>query len=250
MDACRGPTGVTRHALAQLDRLRRRPDVALSLVSGRIGEPDGLAFWEGLGDLPRKEMPLRTRDMLRAWRFTDWPPAEWWAGPVDWVYAPAEYYIPTRSARAAVDEPRRLAGRHPGRPAAAGLASPRFLAGPTGSCRSRRSTPRGSPSTSRPRRGTRSPTCRTRPTTSSSSRPDVRRAGRGPGRPGAAGRDAVSALGGELPAEEEPAEARPRGGPAGRGRAGELALVLLGDGDEPGRARSARRSPRSGRRPW
>ncbi len=102
MDACRGPTGVTRHALAQLDRLRERPDVALSVVSGRIGQPDGLVFWEGLGDLPRKELPLRTRDMLRAWRFTDWPPAEWWTGPVDWVYAPAEYYVPTKSARRAV----------------------------------------------------------------------------------------------------------------------------------------------------
>lgn len=102
MDACRGPTGVTRHALAQLDRLARRPDVALSVVSGRITQPDGLIFWEGLGDLPRKELPLRTRDMLRAWRFTDWPPAEWWTGSVDWVYAPSEYYVPTRSARRVV----------------------------------------------------------------------------------------------------------------------------------------------------
>ena len=62
MDACRGPTGVTRHALAQLERLAKRPEVAPDLVSGRIGEPDGLAFWETLGDLPRRELPLRTRD--------------------------------------------------------------------------------------------------------------------------------------------------------------------------------------------
>ncbi len=102
MDACRGPTGVTRHALAQLDRLARRPDVALSVVSGRIGEPDGLVFWEGLGNIRRREMPLRTRDMLRAWRFTQWPPVEWWSGRADWVYSPAEYYIPTKSARLAV----------------------------------------------------------------------------------------------------------------------------------------------------
>ncbi len=102
MDACRGPTGVTRHALAQLERLARRPDVTLSVVSGRIGEPDGLVYWEGLGDVPRKEMPLRTRDMLRAWRFTDWPPVEWWSGPADWAYAPAEYYVPTRKAGLAV----------------------------------------------------------------------------------------------------------------------------------------------------
>jgi glycosyltransferase involved in cell wall biosynthesis len=102
MDACRGPTGVTRHALAQLERLSRRPGVATTAISGRIGEPDGLVFWEGLGDLPRRELPLRTRAMLRAWRFTDWPPVEWWSGPVDWAYAPSEYYIPRRRARLAV----------------------------------------------------------------------------------------------------------------------------------------------------
>ncbi len=39
MDACRGPTGVTRHALAQLSRLAARPEIALKVVSGRIAEP-------------------------------------------------------------------------------------------------------------------------------------------------------------------------------------------------------------------
>ncbi len=105
MDACRGPTGVTRHALAQLERLSRRDDVRLSAVSGRIGEPDGLAYWERLGDergIRRRELPLRTRDALRLWRVAPWPPVEWWTGPVDWVYCPAEYAVPTRRARRAV----------------------------------------------------------------------------------------------------------------------------------------------------
>ena len=48
MDACHGPTGVTRHALAQLERLARRPDIALSVITGRITHPDGLAYWESL----------------------------------------------------------------------------------------------------------------------------------------------------------------------------------------------------------
>ena len=144
MDACRGPTGVTRHALAQLERLaapaRGRAD---ALVSGRIAEPDGLAYWESLDALPRRELPLRTRDALRCWRLAPWPPVEWWTGAVDWVYCPAEYVVPTRRARRAVTShdvlqdltlggPRRrerLAGR-----------SPR----PTWSCRSRGSTPSGS----------------------------------------------------------------------------------------------------------
>jgi alpha-1,3-rhamnosyl/mannosyltransferase len=102
MDNCRGPTGVTRHALAQLERLRRRPEIGLQIVSGRISEPDGLAYWESLDDLPRRELPLRTRDALRWWRLKPWPPVEWWTGPVDWVYCPAEYAVPTRKARRAV----------------------------------------------------------------------------------------------------------------------------------------------------
>src|SRR5438067_1013134 len=92
MDACRGPTGVTRHALAQLERLARRPEVRLTLVSGRLTEPDALAYWETLGTLPRRELPLRTRNILRYWRLAPWPTVELWTGAVDWVYCPAEYF--------------------------------------------------------------------------------------------------------------------------------------------------------------
>jgi alpha-1,3-rhamnosyl/mannosyltransferase len=102
MDACYAPTGVTRHALAQLERLRARPEIAFRLVAGRITHPDGLAYWESLDSLPRRELPLRTRDALRWWRFKPWPPIEWWTGPVDWVYCPAEFLVATRGARRAV----------------------------------------------------------------------------------------------------------------------------------------------------
>ncbi|AGA24930.1 glycosyltransferase family 4 protein [Singulisphaera acidiphila] len=102
MDACRGPTGVTRHALAQLERLAKRPEVALTVVSGRISEPDGLVYWESLGDLSRRELPVRTRDALRWWRLASWPPVELWSHEVDWVYCPSEYAVPTRKARRAV----------------------------------------------------------------------------------------------------------------------------------------------------
>ena len=102
MDACHGPTGVTRHALAQLERLSRRPDVALRLISGRMTHPDGLAYWSSLDDLPRRELPIRTRDLLRWWRLRPWPPLDWIAGPADWVYCPAEYSVPARRARRAV----------------------------------------------------------------------------------------------------------------------------------------------------
>ncbi len=102
IDSCRGPTGVTRHALAQVDGLRRREGIDLSLISGRLTEPDGLAYWESLEGLARKELPVRTRNALRWWRVKPWPPVEWWSGAVDWVYSPAEYAVPTRSARRAV----------------------------------------------------------------------------------------------------------------------------------------------------
>lgn len=102
MDACHGPTGVTRHALAQLARLSRRRDVALEFVTGRITHPDGLAYWATLEDLPRRELPLRTRDILRWWRIKPWPPLDWVSGPVDWIYCPAEYAVPARRARRAV----------------------------------------------------------------------------------------------------------------------------------------------------
>ena len=68
MDACHGPTGVTRHALSQLERLIHRPEIALSVMTGRITHPDGLAYWESLEGQARRELPLRTRDILRWWR--------------------------------------------------------------------------------------------------------------------------------------------------------------------------------------
>src|SRR5437879_3093784 len=83
MNACLSPTGVTRHALGQLDLLAKRPEVSLTVVSGRITEPDGLAAWERLDGLDRRQLPLSTRDALRFWRVTGGPPLEWWTGDVD-----------------------------------------------------------------------------------------------------------------------------------------------------------------------
>jgi glycosyltransferase involved in cell wall biosynthesis len=102
MDSCHGPTGVTRHALSQLERLARRPGIALTVVSGRITQPDGLYYWESLKGEARRELPLRTRDILRWWRLKPWPPIEWWTGEIDWIYCPAEFFVPTRNARRAV----------------------------------------------------------------------------------------------------------------------------------------------------
>jgi len=102
LDNCHGPTGVTRHALAQIERLGQRPGIELCVVTGRMSQPDGLAYWETLEGRRRRELPLRTRDILRWWRIKPWPPIEWWTGPIDWVYCPAELFVATRHARWAV----------------------------------------------------------------------------------------------------------------------------------------------------
>ncbi len=102
MDGCHAPTGVARHAIGQLDRLSQRPGIELTVMSGRMKHPDGLAFWESLERPRRRELPLRTRDLLRWWRVKPWPPIELWSGPLDWVYCPAEFFVPAREARRAV----------------------------------------------------------------------------------------------------------------------------------------------------
>jgi alpha-1,3-rhamnosyl/mannosyltransferase len=102
IDSCKGPTGVTRHALAQLAGLAKRSDVRLQALTGRISNSDGLMFWDSLGDLKRRELPLSTRNALRFWRVVGGPSVEWWTGTVDWVYSPSDYFLPTKHARRAV----------------------------------------------------------------------------------------------------------------------------------------------------
>jgi glycosyltransferase involved in cell wall biosynthesis len=102
MDACHAATGVTRHALSQLERLMHRPDIALHVLTGRITHPDGAAYWNSLEGQARRQLPLRTRDILRWWRVQPRPSIEWWSGSLEWIYCPAEFFIPTRNARLAV----------------------------------------------------------------------------------------------------------------------------------------------------
>lgn len=102
MDFCHAPAGVTRHALAQINGLARRPEIALQVLTGRMTHPDGLAYWESLEVPARRELPVATRHLLRWWRFKPWPPIEFWSGPLDWIYCPIEFLVPSRQARKAV----------------------------------------------------------------------------------------------------------------------------------------------------
>lgn len=102
MNACYAPTGVTRHALAQIERLAARPDVDLTVLSGKIVRPEGREYWNSLNGVARRELPVSTRNLLRWWRLASAPPLEWFSGPVDWIYCPAEFRVARRRAQVAV----------------------------------------------------------------------------------------------------------------------------------------------------
>jgi alpha-1,3-rhamnosyl/mannosyltransferase len=102
MDACRGATGVTRHALAQRAALEQRPDVELLALTGRITDETGRDEWRSWTAIPRRSLPLRTRDMLRFWRVAGIPTVDAWTGEVDWIYCPAEYLVAAARPRVAV----------------------------------------------------------------------------------------------------------------------------------------------------
>src|SRR2546425_435780 len=94
LNACRSPTGGTRHALGQPDRPALRPEVAVRGAAGGPPEPEGVAFGEPLPPPRRRDLPLSIRAALRFWRVAGGPPVEWWSGKVDWIYCPAEFQVP------------------------------------------------------------------------------------------------------------------------------------------------------------
>ena len=102
LNACRQPTGVTRHALAQADALGQRADVRFQALSGKFKCQEGLDFWNRLSPNKRSLLPFSTRHMHRIWRLAGFPAPDFWTGSVDWVYCPTEFYVPTRKARLAI----------------------------------------------------------------------------------------------------------------------------------------------------
>src|SRR5262249_45432477 len=102
LEACHNATGVTRHALAQASELIKRRDIKLTVVSGRSKVFEARVLLDAWKPQRRCLLPIRTRDALRIWRVVHAPPIDWWTGAVDWVYCPAEYYVPTNRARLAV----------------------------------------------------------------------------------------------------------------------------------------------------
>lgn len=103
LNAMKQPAGVTRHAIAMRQELEaQKQRVDLRLCSGRIQDADILALWERLENLPKTELPLSTKYMIRFWRLIGWPPITAWTGPVDWIYTPAEFFVAKGKSRLAV----------------------------------------------------------------------------------------------------------------------------------------------------
>lgn len=90
-------TGVGVVAATLLERLAARDDVEVIAYSvswrGRRGVgalvPDGVE----VASRPMAAQPLR-----QLWRRVDWPPIEWWTGPVDVVFGPNFVVPPARAA--------------------------------------------------------------------------------------------------------------------------------------------------------
>ena len=240
------PDGRDPHALAQLDRLRRRPEIDLRLVSGGSPSPTGWPTGSRSRSAPRRaagadaERPaVVANQALAADRVVDR------AGRLG--LQPGRVRRADPGGAPGGDQSRRLAGR-PLRPAAgaraagrvvrAGRPGPLGLAVQHGAAARRLPRLRGAGRV-RPQRG-RGPVLR------AGRRP---RAGAGPRRPGAAAGGAVPALGGQFPAEEEPGAADPGGGAAPRGgRAASWRWCSWAPGPTP-RSAALREAAARGRRP-
>ncbi len=79
--------------------LRRLPDEELSVVAYAV-------TWRGRGRLSTlvpatvrpATRPMAARPLRALWRRRDWPPIEWWTGPVDVTHGPNFVVPPTRGA--------------------------------------------------------------------------------------------------------------------------------------------------------
>jgi glycosyltransferase involved in cell wall biosynthesis len=91
------PTGVGAFVRGALDALARRDDLELSAYAlslrGRADLPRRLPH--GVGPRTR---PMPASVLLRAWKVTDLPPAQWWAGAVDVVHG-TNFVVPPTGRR-------------------------------------------------------------------------------------------------------------------------------------------------------
>lgn len=99
---CGGVTGVGRHMRAMVMGLSRAPGVEVTVLGSKheMPAPDAPAG-DPAGDtpfnsLPKVRLPFSRAMMERVWWATGLPKAERYVPDADWVYCPADAYVPTR----------------------------------------------------------------------------------------------------------------------------------------------------------
>ena len=95
------PTGVGKHILRMVEGLKGADGVDLSLLVSRPQMAD-CPPEEYFGKVRTDSFPLSFKWMQKLWVATNWPPAEKFCGDIDWVYCPAESYVPRRKAKLAI----------------------------------------------------------------------------------------------------------------------------------------------------
>jgi glycosyltransferase involved in cell wall biosynthesis len=97
-------TGVGQHMLNMILALSRTPGIEQVLLASRpeIERREEVDPNWALRDLPIRTFPIGRALMERIWWATHFPRAERWFRQADWVYAPADTYVPTSKARSAV----------------------------------------------------------------------------------------------------------------------------------------------------
>lgn len=100
----RNPTGVAKHLINMVPLLARVPEVDLTVLTPQedLTAEKTITSDSPLSGLPIAPITWSRRWVETCWSLLNWPPAERWSGPTDWVYCPADAYVATRQAKLAV----------------------------------------------------------------------------------------------------------------------------------------------------
>jgi glycosyltransferase involved in cell wall biosynthesis len=101
--AHRDGTGVAKHIVQMVGGLADSPGVDVRLLVSRsdIGADGRITATSPLRRLPAVGLPLARRAREWLWNLTGRPLADRWIGETEWVYCPAETYVPVRRAKLA-----------------------------------------------------------------------------------------------------------------------------------------------------
>jgi glycosyltransferase involved in cell wall biosynthesis len=97
-------TGVGRHTVEMVTRLSRIPNFEVNLLVAKddLSSDRQIPIDNSLHGLPVLRLPFARRTAEWSWKSVGKPNADRWCADADWVYCPAEAYVPVRRSRLAV----------------------------------------------------------------------------------------------------------------------------------------------------